>query len=97
MSRWPPASRVRSAPHRGRGGWWDIGGPPIRVLRMGPSHRDQLDCSGDPFGLPAASASGQRLRHPPDRGGMMPPLGMHETLKTGATAPSPFWGRRRHQ
>ena len=67
----------------------DIGGgtTDCSVLRMGPSHRDRLDRSGDLLGHSGQRIGGNDFDIRLTVEGMMPLLGMHETLKTGAAAP----------
>ena len=59
---------------------------------MGPSHRDQLDRSGDLLGHSGQRIGGNDFDIRLTVEGMMPLLGMHETLKTGKPLPHPlFW------
>lgn len=59
---------------------------------MGPSHRDRLDRSGDLLGHSGQRIGGNDFDIRLTVEGMMPLLGMHETLKTGKPLPHPlFW------
>lgn len=72
----------------------DIGGgtTDCSVLRMGPSHRDRLDRDGDLLGHSGQRIGGNDFDIRLTVEGMMPLLGMHETLKTGKPLPHPlFW------
>ena len=72
----------------------DIGGgtTDCSMLRMGPSHRDRLDRSGDLLGHSGQRIGGNDFDIRLTVEGMMPLLGMHETLKTGKPLPHPlFW------
>ncbi len=67
----------------------DIGGgtTDCSVLRMGPSHRDRLDRDGDLLGHSGQRIGGNDFDIRLTVEGMMPLLGMHETLKTGKPLP----------
>ncbi|MFQ1713976.1 molecular chaperone [Aeromonas veronii] len=72
----------------------DIGGgtTDCSMLRMGPGYRDQLDRSGDLLGHSGQRIGGNDFDIRLTVEGMMPLLGMHETLKTGKPLPHPlFW------
>ena len=71
----------------------DIGGgtTDCSVLRMGPSHRAQLDRSGDLLGHSGQRIGGNDFDIRLTVEGMMPLLGMHETLKTGKPSHQLVW------
>ncbi|MGK4474845.1 molecular chaperone [Aeromonas molluscorum] len=72
----------------------DIGGgtTDCSMLRMGPGYRDRLDRSSDLLGHSGQRIGGNDFDIRLTVEGMMPLLGMHETLKTGKPLPHPlFW------
>lgn len=72
----------------------DIGGgtTDCSMLRMGPSHRHRLERDDDLLGHSGQRIGGNDFDIRLTVEGMMPLLGMHETLKTGKPLPHPlFW------